>query len=148
MKVILLQDVKGSGKKGEVINVSDGYARNFLLPRKLAAEATAALLNEAEQKREAREFHAAQELDAAKALAGRLEGKEVTIHAKAGASGKLFGAITGKEIAQAVSEQLGEEIDRRKIKTESGDIKTYGSFAAEIKVYPNVNASITVKVVE
>lgn len=147
MKVILLEDVKGSGKKGEIINVSDGYARNFLMPKKLALEATPALLNEAAQKKEAEQFHAAEELKAYQELAKLLDGREVTIKAKAGASGKLFGAVTGKEIAQAVKDQLCQDIDRRKIKT-SCEIKAFGDFSAEIKVCPGVSANIKVKVEE
>lgn len=147
MKVILLEDVKGTGKKGDIVNVSDGYARNFLFPKKLASEATSSLVNEAQQKKEAKEYHAAMELETAKAQAASLNGTEVKIFARAGASGKLFGAITAKEISQAITEQLHENVDRRKIKI-SGDIKTFGDFSAEIKVYPNVTAIISVKVMD
>ena len=146
MKVILLTDVKGTGKKGDVLEVSDGYGRNFLLPKKLAAEATNALVQQANQRREADAYHAAAQLEEAKKLAAALDGKTITIQAKAGASGKLFGAITAKEISKALADQLGQDIDRRRIK--AADIKTHGDFSAEIRVYPNITATIQVKVVE
>lgn len=147
MKVILLEDVKGSGKKGDIVNVSDGYARNFLFPKKLAAEATPALVSQAAQKRESIEFHTREEIKAANDLADELRGKAVVLHAKAGANGKLFGAVTVKEIAAAVSEQLGAEVDRKKIKIDA-DIKQFGDYSAEIKVYPGISAEIIVKVIE
>lgn len=147
MKVILLSDVKGSGKQGDIVNVSDGYARNFLFPKKLAAEATPTLVSQAAQKREAQEFHTREEINAAKEVAASLSGKVVVIHAKAGANGKLFGAVTVKEISSAVSEQLGIEVDRKKIKIDS-DIKQFGDYSAEIKVYSGISAEIVVKVAE
>lgn len=141
MKVILSQDIKGTGKKGDLINVSDGYARNFLFPRKLAVEATAQALNDLENKEKARLHHIEEEKKAASALAAKLEGKSVKFVAKAGANGKLFGAVTPKEIAAMVSKQFNCEIDKKKITLDS-DIKTFGSYQFEIKLYNGISAKM------
>ncbi len=146
MWVVLLQDVKGHGKKGELCNVSDGYARNFLFPKKLAVEADNAALNELRNREEAAAHHKQEEIDAANALAAKLDGKTVTIKAKAGAGGKLFGSVTSKEIAKEIADTLGLQIDRKKMSV--ADIKNFGEYTAEIKLYKGISAKITVKVTE
>ncbi len=146
MKVILLTDVKGHGKKGEVVEASDGYARNFLLPRGLAKEATKGALNEVKGKNEAKAYHKEQEVIAAKEAAAKLEGQKVTISSKAGDNGKLFGKITNQNVADAIKYQLHIVVDKRKVVLPDG-IKTTGSHEVEIKVYPEISAKITVEVV-
>ena len=146
MKVILKEDVKGSGKKGELVNVSDGYARNFLLPRGLAAEADSAAMNERAGREQAAAFHKQEEKKAAEADRKILDGRQIVVHAKAGDSGKLFGAVTVKEIAAAVSEQTGVAIDRRKLNMK--DIKSHGEYPAEIKLLAGITAKLTILVTE
>lgn len=146
MKVVLLADVKGKGKKGELCNVSDGYARNFLFPKKLAVEADNAALNELKNREEAIAHHKKEELDQAKEIAAKLDGKTVSITAKAGAGGKLFGSVTSKEIAAEIKNSLGIEVDRKKMIV--ADIKNFGEYTAEIKLHQGVSAKITVKVSE
>ena len=146
MKVVLLQDVKGKGKKGELCNVSDGYARNFLFPKKFAIEADNAALNELKNREESAAHHKKEEIAAAKETAAKLDGKTVSITAKAGAGGKLFGSVTSKEIAAEIKAKLGIEIDRKKMNV--ADIKNFGEYTAEIKLYQGVTAKITVKVSE
>ncbi|MBR3968659.1 MAG: 50S ribosomal protein L9 [Clostridia bacterium] len=146
MKVILLQDVKGKGKKGELCNVSDGYARNFLFPKNLAIEADSAAMGELKSREAAAAHHKQEEIDAAKATAQKLEGKSVTIKAKAGANGRLFGSVTSKEIAEQVKQELGIVVDRKKMSV--ADIKNFGEYTAEIKLYVGITAKITVKVME
>ncbi len=144
MKVILLQDVKGQGKKGELCNVSDGYARNFLFPKNLAIEANTAAMSELKSREDAKAHHIKEEKAAATALAKKIEGSKVSIPAKAGANGKLFGSVTSKEVAQTVGTQLGIEIDRKKLTVQ--DIKNYGEYTAEIKLYTGISAKFTVEV--
>lgn len=146
MKVILLADVKGQGKKGQLVNVSDGYARNFLFPKNLAKEANAAAMNELNTKAAAVAFHYEEDKAAAKALADKINGTTVTLHAKAGANGKLFGSITSKEIAAELGKLLGETIDKKKLTV--ADIKNYGEYTASLKLFTDVAASFTVKVAE
>lgn len=146
MKVILLQDVKGSGKKGELCNVSDGYARNFLFPKKLAVEADNAALNELKNREESAAHHKKEEIDAAKKTAADLEGKTVEIKAKAGQGGRLFGSVTSKEVAAEIKNKLGIEIDKKKMTVP--DIKNFGEYTAEIKLYQGITAKLTVKVTE
>lgn len=146
MKVVLLTDVKGHGKKGELCNVSDGYARNFLFPKKLAVEADNAALNELKNREQAAAHHKQEEINAAKATADALNGKEVVISAKAGSNGKLFGSVTSKEIAAEIKNKLGIEIDKKKMTV--ADIKNFGEYTAEIKLYQGITAKITVKVTE
>lgn len=146
MKVILLQDVKGKGKKGELCNVSDGYARNFLFPKNLAIEADSAAMGELKSREAAAAHHKQEEIDAAKATAAKLEGKSVTIKAKAGTGGRLFGSVTSKEIAEQIKNELGIVIDRKKMTV--ADIKNFGEYTAEIKLYVGITAKITVKVTE
>ena len=147
MKVILLSDVKGKGKKGELINVSDGYARNFLLPKNLAKEATKTAMNDFAGKADAAKFHKEQEISAAKDIASKLEGKTIVLKAKAGDNGKLFGSITAQAVADAVKMQLHIVVDKRKIMAGDG-IKTIGITSVDVKVYPEINAKINVKVEE
>ena len=128
MKVILKQDIKGIGKKDEIHEVSDGYARNYLFPRKLAAVADASAVNVARGKEAAADFHEAENVAAAKALAAKIEGKTVTIKAKGGASGRLHGKVTGKEVAEALAQLAGAPIDKKKIELETKDIKDAGVF--------------------
>ncbi len=146
MKVILQQDVKGKGKKGELVNVSDGYARNFLFPKGLAVEANNANLNVMNTKNAAKAHKLAEEIAAAKAVANKLNEKTVTIGAKIGDNGKLFGSITAKEISEAIGEQLGESIDKRKITVDN--IKGCGTFTASVKLYTDISANIFVVVKE
>lgn len=146
MKVILKADVKGKGKAGDLCNVSDGYARNYLFPRGLAVEANAAAMNEFKNREEAKAHHIAEEKATATAIAQKLDGRTVILHAKGGASGKLFGAVTSKEVAEAIKANLGVELDRRKIGMH--DIKSHGDYEAEIKLYPGITAKLAVKVQE
>ena len=147
MKVILKQDVKGIGRKDEIHEVSDGYARNFLFPRGLAAPADAAAVNMARTKSEAKEHHAAEALAAAQALADKVKDKTVTLKAKGGASGRLFGKITAKDVAEALSKAVGTELDKRKVELER-DIKDFGTYSATVKLHPGVSAAFKVKVEE
>ena len=146
MKVILKQDVKGIGKKDEIHEVSDGYARNFLLPRKLAAVADASALNVARGKEEAADFHEAENLAAAKALAEKIQDKTVTVRAKGGASGRLHGKVTSKEVAAALSELTGAPIDKKKIELETKDIKDAGVFNGKVRLHVGVVASFKIQV--
>lgn len=147
MKVVLLSDIKGTGKKNDVVEVSDGYARNFLFPRKLASEATSSALNEIQGKNSAKQHHAEVELAEAKAVAQKIDGKKVIIHAKAGSGDRLFGSVTSKEIAESIRAELGCEVDKRKIVLER-DIKAFGSYEVTVKIYPSVTAKVTVEVTE
>lgn len=146
MKVILKQDVKSLGKKGELVNASDGYARNFLIPKGLAMEANATAMNDFNNKESAKKYHKAEEIKAAKADAEKLEGKTFRLTAKAGANGKLFGSVTSKDISAKIKQDLTLDIDKRKIAVE--DIKQFGTYEAEIKVYQGISAKIYVQVTE
>ena len=145
MKVILLQDVKSVGKKGDVIEASDGYARNFLFPRKLAQQASDSNMHILNTKKENERKHKLAELEAAQKLAGELKGKEITIKAKAGDSGKLFGAITSKDVAQLIKEQYKIEIDKKKIVMDT--IKLVGGYDIDVKLYPEVSTKLKVIIV-
>lgn len=147
MKVVLLADVKGSGKKGELVNVSDGYARNFLFPKKLAKEANAQALNELKNAEESKAFKIKQETEAAQASADKINGKSVSILAKAGQGGKLFGSVTAKEIAEAIKKQYGVDVDKRKIDT-NGDMKAFGTYECEVKLYSGITATVKAVVTE
>ena len=146
MKVILLADVKSKGKKGDLISVSDGYARNFLFPKNLATEADNAALSEMKSRQAAAEHHKAEEIAAAKALADKLNGKSVTLKARAGSSGRLFGSITSKEIADEINRVFGVNIDKKKLSV--ADIKNFGDYTADIKLYKGISAKVSVKVEE
>ena len=147
MKVVLLADVKGSGKKGELVNVSDGYARNFLFPKKLAKEANAQALNELKNAEESKAFKIKQETEAAQASADKINGKSVSILAKAGQGGKLFGSVTAKEIAEAIKKQYGVDVDKRKIDTK-GDMKAFGTSECDVKLYSGITATVKAVVTE
>lgn len=146
MKVYLLQDIKSKGKKGDIINVSDGYARNFLFPKKMAVEVNAKVLSEKKTKDESLAYHKEQELLAANEIAERLEGKLVELKAKAGSDGRLFGSITAKEIASEVNMKYSVNIDKRKI--EAPQIKTFGRFDFKVKIMTGVTANMVVSVIE
>ena len=146
MEVILNQDVKSLGKKGEKVSVSEGYARNFLFPRGLAAEMNAQLMSELKNKQSSEKFKADEELKAAKAFAEKINGKTVVIKAKGGANGKLFGSVTAKEIATLVSSQFSVKVDKRKITVD--DIKTFGTYNTQVRLHPQVTADFKVQVVE
>ena len=146
MKVILKQDVKSLGKKGELVNASDGYARNFLLPKGLAVEANATAMNDFNNKESAKKYHKAEEVKAAQELAAKLEGKTFKVVAKAGANGKLFGSVTSKDVATEIKKSVNIDIDKRKIVMD--DMKAFGTAEAEVKVYEGIKAKIFVQVAE
>ena len=145
MKVILLQDVKKIGKKGDVIEASDGYARNFLFPRKLAQEANDSNMHILNNKKENERKEKLAQLEAAQKLAGELKGKEITIKAKTGESGKLFGAITSKDVAELIKAQYKIEIDKKKIVMDT--IKLAGGYEIDVKLYPEVSTKMKVIIV-
>ncbi|MBR6574350.1 MAG: 50S ribosomal protein L9 [Clostridia bacterium] len=147
MKVILLQDVKAQGKKGQMITVSDGYARNFLLPRKLAVEATADALNSKKNADEAAAFHAAEDKKAALALKEKLAKTPVKIKAKAGSAGRLFGSVTTKEIAEALKAQYGVDLPKTRLEL-SEPIKSFGTYRVKAKLYTEVAGEVIVQVEE
>ncbi len=146
MKIILLNDVKSLGTIGNVVEVADGYARNFLLPKGLAAEASSGALALLEQQRRAKSRRDAEALANAEALAKQLEGLTVTVPAKSGGNGKLFGAVTNANVAEAISKELGVELDRHKIVVPD-NIKSLGSYPVEVRLGKNLVAKTTVKVV-
>lgn len=147
MKVVLLQDVRGQGKKGDVINVSDGYARNFLFPKKLAAIADAQVMNELKGKEEARLHKIEVDKQNARATAEKLQSISIKIPASAGADGKIYGSVTAKDIAEALMAQHQIEIDKRKLQLNDA-IKTFGTHIVEIKLYPEITGKVNVVVVE
>ena len=146
MKVILKQDVKSLGKKGDLVNASDGYARNFLFPKGLAIEANASAMNDFNNKESAKKFHKAEEIKAAQQTADKLSGKTFKLTAKAGANGKLFGSVTSKDVAKEIKYELNIDVDKRKIVME--DVKAFGTVEAEIKVYQAISAKVFVQVSE
>ena len=147
MKVILLEDVKSLGKKGTIVNVSDGYARNLLLPKKLGVEATPKNLNDLKLQKANDEKVAKQLLDEAKAFAQEMEKDEITVYIKAGEGGRTFGSVSSKEIAQAYKEQCGKEIDKKKIILPEA-IKSFGVYEVGVKLHPSVTGKLKVKVSE
>lgn len=147
MKIILLQDDKKLGKKGDIIEASEGFARNYILPKKIGLEANSKNLNDLKLQKANQEKLALEQLNAAKALAAELEEKPVVVKMKAGEGGRAFGSVSSKEIAAAFQEQHGITIDKKKIQlTES--LKTFGSFQVDIKLHPQVTGKLTVKVTE
>jgi large subunit ribosomal protein L9 len=146
MKVILLKDVKSVGKKGDVVNAADGYARNFLFPRKLAEEATDSNMHILNKKNETERKKKTAEIEEAQKLANELKDKVVKIIGKAGENGKLFGAITSKDIAVALNKQCNLDIDKKKIVTDT--IKLLGTYEVEVKIYPEISTKIKVLVCE
>ena len=147
MQVVLLEDVKSLGKKGQIVNVNDGYARNFILKKNLGVEATAKNLNDLKLQKANAEKIVAEQLAAAKELAEKLEGMSVTLSMKAGEGGKAFGSVSGKEIAAAAKEQLNLEIDKKKLVLPEA-IKTFGTHEVPVKLHKDVTGKLTVKVVE
>lgn len=147
MKVILLQDVKGTGKKGELVEVSDGYARNFLLPKKVAKKATAQAMSELKNAEESKAFKIEKEKKNANAAKAVIEGKSLNITAKAGQGGRLFGSVTAKEIAAELKKQFSLSVDKRKISLDT-DIKAFGTYNAEVKLYTGIIANLKVVVTE
>lgn len=147
MKVILLKDVKGTGVKGDVVNISDGYARNFLFPKGLAIEATKANLDELKNKERAQQKRIEQEKQEARELAKKISEITLVIKAKSGENGKLFGSVTNKEIAQELKKQHNITIDRKKIVLNE-PIKQLGQMDLEVKLYPEISGKLTVKVEE
>ena len=147
MKVVLLQDVKALGKKGTIVEVAEGYARNFLLPKKLGAPATAENLNTLKLKKANEERVAAALLEEAKALAAKIEAASVTVSIKGGENGKTYGSVSTKEIDEAVKQQLGLDIDKKKIVL-ADPIKTFGTHETAVKLHREVQAKLSVKVVE
>ena len=145
MKVVLLADVKGQGKKNDVINVSDGYARNFLLPRKLAVEADAKVLNEIKGREDSIKHKIEVETAEAKATAAKLDSILVKIPASSGADGRLYGSITAKDIAEHLSKDHGITVDKRKIQL-SDPIRAYGKYDLDVKLYTDVTAKVHVLV--
>lgn len=146
MKVILLQDVPGTGKKGEVKEVKDGFARNCLIGKKLAVEATNANLNLLDGQKASAQHKIDVDTANAKAIAEKLGGKTLTLAAKAGANGKLFGSITSKDISALIKKELGCDVDKKKIV--AGDIKAFGTYDVEAKLYTGVSAKFKVSVTE
>ena len=147
MKVILLQDVRAQGKKGDIINVSDGYARNYLFPKKLAAVADAGVMADLKTKEEARLHRIATEKKAAEETAERLKACVVVLHTQAGQDGKFYGSITAKDIADALEQQHQITVDKKKIQIDT-PIKSFGPYAVDVKLYQDVSASIQLVVTE
>ena len=147
MEIVLLEDVKALGKKGQIVTVNDGYARNFILPKKLGVEATSKNLNNLKLKKANDAKLAAEILAAAKELAAKLDESKVTLSIKAGEGGRAFGSVSNKEISKAITDQLGLEIDKKKIVL-NDPIKSIGSFEVPIKLHKDVTARLAVKVVE
>ena len=146
MEVILLEDVKSLGKKGDVVKVSDGYARNMILPKKLGVEANKKNLNDLKLKNQHAERVAREQLEAAQALAGDVATKEVTVTLKTGEGGKTFGSVSTKEIAAAAKEQLDLELDKKKMQLPEGGLKALGVYEINIKFHPQVTGTLKVKV--
>ncbi len=147
MKVILLQDVKSHGKKDQIVEISDGYARNFILPKKLGVEATPKNLNDLKLKKAHEAKVAAENLAAAKELAEKLKDSIVTVTMKVGEGGRTFGSISSKEVAEEAKKQLKLDIDKKKIVIKD-PIKSLGNFIVGVKLHPEVTAELTVKVIE
>lgn len=147
MKVILTKDVKCSGKKGDVLNVADGYARNYLIGKGFAVEATQKNLNDLQGKKSSEQHKIDVEIADNKALVAKISNKEVVIKAKAGQGGKLFGAVTGAIVSEELKKQYGVDVDKKKIAL-SSEIKTFGDFSANIKLTHGVSCSVKIKVVE
>ena len=147
MEIVLLEDVKALGKKGQIVKVNDGYARNFILPKKLGVEATSKNLNDLKLQKANAAKVAAEQLAAAKELAEKIEAVSVTLKMKAGEGGKAFGSVSSKEIAAAAAEQLNLDIDKKKLNLPE-PIKTFGNHEVPVKLHKDVTAKLTVKVTE
>lgn len=146
MEVILKKDVKGLGKAGEKVKASDGYARNYLFPKGLAVEANAQTLTEFKNSEASKQHKIDMEVAAAKEAQQKLQGKTVKLHAKAGQNGRLFGSVTTKDIAAAITEQLSVSVDKRKLS--AADIKNFGTYSVEVKLYSGITATLSVEVGE
>lgn len=146
MKVILLSDVKKLGQKGDVVEVAEGYARNYLIPKGLAKEATAGSLKELKAIKAKQAAQEQQQLEQARQIASKLEGQSIQITSKAGDKGRLFGSVTNKEVAEALEAQFQVDIDRRKIEMKEA-IKSLGDYPIKVKIHPQVAANMTVRVV-
>ncbi|MBQ3087872.1 MAG: 50S ribosomal protein L9 [Clostridia bacterium] len=146
MKVVLTQDVKDLGKKGELVNVADGYGKNFLIPRKLAVIADNAAMSELKNRETAKQYHIAMDKKKATEEAAVLEGKTLRISASAGQNGKLFGSVTTKEIAEKIMQQFSVEVDKKKITCD--DIRSYGQYTCTVKLYQGITATLYVVVGE
>ncbi len=146
MEVILKKDVKGLGKAGDKVKASDGYARNFLFPKGLAVEANAQTLTEYKNSEASKQHKIDVDIANAKDAQQKLQGKTVRLHAKAGQNGRLFGSVTAKDVAEAITKQLGVAVDKRKLSV--ADIKNFGTYSAEIKLYTGISATLTVEVSE
>lgn len=147
MKIILLQDEKKLGKKGDIIEASDGYARNYILPKKIGVEATSKNMNDLKLQKANEDKRAKEQLDAAKALAAELESKQVVVKIKAGEGGKAFGSVSTKDIAEAYMSQHNLELDKKKIQLQDG-LKSFGAYEVPIKLHPQVTGRLNVKVTE
>lgn len=147
MKVILLQDVQGTGKSGDLVNVADGYAKNFLIKKGLAKEASASAINDKKTKDSATEHHAQVELDKAKEVASKIEDKSISLTMKAGANGKMLGSVTAKEIAEELSKAYGVEVNKKKI-TLATDVKDFGGYEFTVKIHTGVVAKMKLTVKE
>ena len=147
MKVIFLTDVKGSGKKGELKNVADGYARNMLLPKNLAVEATPENMNKLQGAQASAQHKVDVDIQNAKDIAAKIKGQRVDIAAKAGSNGKLFGSVTAANVAEAINRQFGVNIDKKKVSL-STDIKNFGSYKATVKLYNGISETVDVEVSE
>lgn len=147
MKVILLQDIKALGKKGELVEASDGYARNYLLPRKLAKEANAQAMNEYKNAENSKNYKIATAKAQAESQKKTLEGKKFEMTARAGHGGKLFGSITAKQVAEEIKRQYNIPVDKRKVVLER-DIKEFGTYSAEVKLFTGISAKIDIQVSE
>ena len=147
MKIILLEDVKSLGKKGQIVNVNDGYARNFILPKKLGVEANGKNMNDLKLKKQNEEKVAQENLDAAKALAEEIGKGQIELTMKTGEGGRTFGSISSKEIAEAVKSQMGLEIEKKKIQVKE-PIKSLGMHIVQVKTHPQVTAELKVHVGE
>ena len=145
MDVILLQDVKALGKKGEIVKVSDGYARNFILPKKLGLEANAKNLNDLKLQKAAQAKLEKEQLEAAQALGAQISGSTVVLRIKTGENGRVFGSVSVKEIAEAMKEQLNLDVDKKKISL-ANPIRNEGTFSAAVKLHPQVTSELNVKV--
>ncbi|MBR5447756.1 MAG: 50S ribosomal protein L9 [Clostridia bacterium] len=146
MKVVLLKDVKGQGKKDQIVEVSDGYARNFLLPKGLAAEAKGSVLNDIKNKESSKAHKIELEKAAARETAAKLEEVKVVLKIKAGTGGRMYGSVTAKDIAEALEAQHKIKIDRRKMVTDA--IKAYGNYKVTVKLYPEITGTVNVTVTE
>ena len=147
MKVVLLQDVKAQGKKDQIVEVSDGYARNFLFPKKLAVPADAKVINDIKSKQSSAKHREEVERENARALAKKLAETTVTVTAEAGTDGRFYGAVTSKDIAEALKAQFAIEVDKRKILLDA-PIKAFGTYKIEIKLYADISGKLNVKVTE